>query len=129
MALHLDYEQVAPYPLAREDRDLTGFGKPVRSATPKPRLIARKEAGVIEVDTATTLRGVPAEAWDYRLGTYSALEWVLERYKERTPKDPTIREKFNTYRFADYKEQVIDLLRRVTTVSVETMKIIRQMPA
>jgi hypothetical protein len=43
-------------------------------------------------------------------------------------KDPTIREKFNTYRFADYKEQVIDLLHRVCTVSVETMKIIRQMP-
>ncbi len=30
----------------------------------------------------------------------------------------TIAEKFNTYRFADYKEKVIDLLRRVTTVSV-----------
>ncbi len=127
MALHLDYEQVTPYPLAREDRDLTGSAN-LTGLAPKPRLIARKEAGVIEVDAATTLRGVPAEAWDYRLGTYSALEWVLERHKERTPKDPTIREKFNTYRFADYKEPVIDLLRRVTTVSVETMKIIRQMP-
>ncbi len=27
-------------------------------------------------------------------------------------------EKLNTYRFADYKEKVIDLLRRVSTVSV-----------
>ena len=90
-----------------------------KPAVSKPRLIARKESGVIEVDAATTLRGVPAEAWEYRLGTYSALEWVLERHKERTPKDPTIREKFNTYRFADYKEPVIDLLRRVTTVSVD----------
>jgi predicted helicase len=50
------------------------------------------------VDTLTTLRGVPPEAWDYRLGAYSALEWV------------------------------IDLLCRVCRVSVETMKIIRQMP-
>ncbi len=49
-------------------------------------------------------------------------------YKESAPRDPTIREKFNTYRFADYKEQVIDLLRRVTTVSVETQHIIAQMP-
>jgi predicted helicase len=132
MALHLEYEQAAPYPLAREDRDLTGLanlsGLAPSGLAPKPRLIARKETGVIEVDTITTLRGVPAEAWDYRLGTYSALEWILERYKERTPKDPTIREKFNTYRFSNYKEQVIDLLRRVCTVSVETMKIVRQMP-
>ncbi len=94
----------------------------------KPRLIARRESGVIEVDTLTMLRGVPPEAREYRLGTYTALEWVLERYKERAPKDPTIREKFNTDRFADYKEQVIDLLRRVCTVSVETMKIVEQMP-
>jgi len=54
--------------------------------------------------------------------------WVgLDQYKERKPKDPTIREKFNTYRFADHKEKVIDLLMRVTTVSVETQKITEQM--
>lgn len=39
-----------------------------------------------------------------------------------------IREQFNTYRFRDYKEQVTDLLARVCTVSVETMRIIQQMP-
>jgi len=55
------------------------------------------------------------------------LEWILEYYKERKPKDPTILQKFNTYRFADYKDQVIDLLARVCTVSVETMKIVKQM--
>jgi predicted helicase len=44
--------------------------------------------------------------------------------QEKTPKDPTIREKFNSYRFADHKERVIDLLMRVTRVSVETMEIV-----
>jgi predicted helicase len=39
-----------------------------------------------------------------------------------------VAEKFNTYRFADHKEQVIELLRRVCTVSVETMKIVRSFP-
>ena len=47
--------------------------------------------------------------------------------REKTPRDPTIREKFNTYRFADYKEKVIDLLMRVTRVSVETMEIVAAM--
>ena len=74
------------------------------------------------------LRGVPAEAWEYYLGTYSALEWILERYKEKKPKNPTIAEKFNTYRFADYKQKVVELLLRVCTVSVETIKIVREMP-
>ena len=57
----------------------------------------------------------------------SGLEWILDHYKEKKPKDPTIREKFNTYRFADYKEKVIDLLARVTTVSVETVRIVQAM--
>jgi predicted helicase len=34
---------------------------------------------------------------------------------------------FNTYRFADHMEQVIELLLRVCTLSVETMKIVREM--
>jgi predicted helicase len=38
-----------------------------------------------------------------------------------------IREKFDTYRFADHKEKVIDLLQRVTTVSLETVKITEAM--
>ena len=37
------------------------------------------------------------------------MEWILDQYKEKKPKDPTIAEKFNTYRFADYKEHVIEL--------------------
>jgi predicted helicase len=54
---------------------------------------------------------------------------VLDQYKEKKPTDPTIAEKFNTYRFADYKEKVIDLLMRVCTVSVETMAVIVEMQA
>ncbi len=62
-----------------------------------------------------------------RLSNRSALEWILDQYKETKPKDRTIAERFHTYRFADYKEQVIDLLQRVSTVSVETMNIVREM--
>lgn len=122
MDLHINFEQVAPYPLTRVEIDPETNRKAV-----VPRLLARKNTGKIEIDTLTTLTGVPSEVWDYRLGTYSAVEWVLERYKEKTPKDPTVREKFNTYRFADYKEQVIDLIGRICTVSVETMKIVKEM--
>ena len=83
-----------------------------------------KERGSIALDDKTTLAGVPPDAWRYQLGSRSALEWVLDQYKEKKPRDPTIAEKFNTYRFADYKERVIDLLKRVCTVSVRTMEIV-----
>ena len=80
-----------------------------------------------KLDSATTLGGVPPEAWAYTLGNRCAIDWVLDQYKEKKPKDPTIRAKFDTYRFADYKETVIDLLMRVTTVSVETMAVVEAM--
>lgn len=93
------------------------------------KLKADKEAGIIELDELTLLKGIPKEAWAYKLGNRSALEWVLDQYKEKKPSDPTIAEKFNTYRFADYKEKVIDLLKRVTTVRVGTQRIVEAMVA
>jgi predicted helicase len=68
------------------------------------------------------LRGIPTEAWEYKLGNRSALEWILDQYKESKPSDATIAEHFNTYRFADYKAVVLDLLGRVCRVSVETVR-------
>ena len=127
MALHIGYEQVEPLALARTD---TPDAK-ARAAGQPPKAMLRSDPaiGVITLDSETTLRGVPAEAWTYKLGNRSAIDWVLDQYKERKPKDPTIREKFDTYRFADYKEKVVDLLGRVATVSVETMKIVNAMRA
>jgi len=93
----------------------------------KTKLKADKQTGTIEIDEITKLKGIPKEAWEYKLGNRSALEWILDQYKEKKPKDKTIAAKFNTYRFADYKEHAIQLLRKVTTVSVETMKIIKEM--
>jgi predicted helicase len=131
MALHLGYESVEPWPLRRVEQQnpspLTPLPQGERGTRIKPRLKADKTAGRIDIDELTVLHDVPPEAWDYRLGHRSALEWILEEYKETTPRDPTIREKFNTYRFADHKEKVIDLLMRVCRVSVETMKIIAAM--
>ncbi|MEH2248943.1 type ISP restriction/modification enzyme [Nostoc sp.] len=122
MDLHINYETVEPYPLKRIDLPLAKNN----NRTPKAKLKADTTNGTIILDDVITLEGVPKIAWEYRLGNRCALEWILDQYKEKKPKDPTIAEKFNTYRFADYKEQVIDLLQRVCTVSVETMQIIQQ---
>ncbi|MCB1885230.1 MAG: N-6 DNA methylase [Geminicoccaceae bacterium] len=119
MGLHLGYETVEPWPLKRVD--VPGEG------TPRVVLKALKDEGVLVLDGETRLSGVPAEAWGYVLGNRTAVDWVLDQHKEKTPKDPTIREKFDTYRFADHKERVIDLLGRVVRVSVETVAVTEAM--
>lgn len=125
MALHVGYETVEPWPLTR--LDMADEKARAAGVSPKVILKADRDNGIIRLDSETTLTGVPKEAWEYRLGNRSAIDWVLDQHKEKTPKDPTIREKFNTYRFADYKEKVVDLIGRVTRVSVETVAITEAM--
>ena len=125
MALHIHYEGVEPWPLQRADVRDDKAAKAGQS--PRPILKSDPDAGIIVLDSETQLGGVPKAAFAYRLGNRSALDWILDQHKEKPPKDPTIREKFNTYRFADHKDRVIDLLERVTRVSVETMEIVEEM--
>ncbi len=125
MDLHINYEDVEPYKLERLDE----AGKRAEGSEPKAMLRSDHENGTIRLDADTQLTGVPEAAWRYRLGNRTAIDWVLDQHKEKKPRDPTIREKFNTYRFADYKEKVIDLLARVTRVSVETVSITEAMGA
>ena len=123
LELHIGFEDVEPYALERVDIHKDGQD----GVSPRVMLRANagdKDLGEIHIDSETVLRGVPTDAWRYMLGSRSALEWVLDRYKEKKPSDPTIAAKFNTYRFADYKEDVIGLLRRVCAVSVQTMEVV-----
>ncbi len=119
MSLHINYEKAALYPLVEVNKGIVD--------APKAKLKALHAAGSIVIDENTQLTNVPSEAWTYKLGNRSALEWILDQYKESKPKDPTIADNFNTYHFSDYKVQVIELLKRVCTVSVETMKIVDEM--
>ena len=135
LELHIGFEDAEPYALERVDKSRSTPSPPSQPSPIKgegaiaPRVMLRanardKERGEIHIDSETVLRGVPEFAWEYKLGNRTAIEWVLDQYKEKKPRDPTIRERFNTYRFADYKEDVIDLLRRVCTVSVRTAEIV-----
>ena len=85
-----------------------------RAAGQAPKFLLKPDpqAGRIVIDSETVLAGVPPEAWSYRLGNRSAIDWVFDRNKER-----------------DHKEHVIDLLARVVRVSVETLRIVQAVKA
>jgi predicted helicase len=147
MDIHINYEDAKLYPLKviasevkQSNKEQIASGKNLRNDNGKKpeennehqpkikvKLRADKTAGTIEIDELTLIKDVPKEAWEYKLGNRSAIEWILDQYKEKKPSDPTIAEKFNTYKFAEYKDHVIELIKKVTTVSVETIKIIKEM--
>lgn len=123
LALHIDYEKAKPFKLKRVDTP------DARGRAPVPKLRSQPDTGKVIVDTDTQLTGIPPAAWGYRLGNRSAIDWVLDQHKEKTVKDPTVRAKFNTYRFADYKESMIALLTKVVRVSMDTVAITDAMKA
>ena len=96
--LHVGFESAEPFALERVEKD----GDPGKAA-----LKADKTRGAIVLDGKTMLIGVPEEAWEYRLGSRSALEWVLDQYKEKTPRDPTVRDRFNTCPFYHQKVGIL----------------------
>jgi len=122
--LHLNFETAEPYQLKMKNEEL-------RMKIPVAKLKADKLKNEIIIDDVTSLQNIPKQAWNYKLGNQSAIEWILEQYKEKKIKDNSIAKKIKTkefqpYKFSEHKEKVIDLLNRICTVSVKTMEITEQ---
>jgi len=119
MDLHINYETIENYELKVISNELNKKADYI----PKTKLKADVETGEIILDEETTISGIPDLAWEYKFGNRSALHWIIDQYKEKNIQDKTIAEKFNTYKFVDYKQTVIELIQKVTTVSVRTMEV------
>ena len=125
--LHLNYESVTPYPLEEViigDRELRvnkmKFGGKA-GAWDKSTVIYNQHL---------TLRGIPVEAQSYMLGSRSAVEWILERYQVKIDKDSGIVNDPNLWGAEHGKPSyILDLLKSIVTVSVETVRIVASLPA
>ena len=140
--LHLGYESVDPYPLAGlDDPAPTGdaaydhfrvekmtFAK-VRDPETK-KLVA--DRSTVVYNSRITLSGIPEEAYRYQLGSRSAIEWIIDRYQVKVdggPKGSGIVNDPNDWsREVGDPRYIIDLLARIVTVSLETLKIVDALP-
>lgn len=78
-----------------------------------------------------TVRDIPLEAFDYMVNGWSAIEWVVDRQCVKTDKASGIVNDANLYatETAGDAKYPLELLQRVITVSLETMKIVRSLPS
>lgn len=76
-----------------------------------------------------TLSGIPEAAYRYTLGSRSAIEWIMDRYQVKTDKASGIVNDPNDWsREVNDPRYILDLLARIVTVSLETMKIVDALP-
>ena len=84
---------------------------------------------MIHYNDRITLSGIPEEAYRYMLGSRSAIEWIIDRYYVKTDKKSGIVNDPNDWsREVGDPRYILDLLARIVTVSVETMKIVDALP-
>jgi len=83
-----------------------------------------EDGGSIRYNDFLTLSGVPAAAHQYRLGSRSALEWVLDQYRVKHDTRAGIVHDPNR---DDEPEYIIRLIGRVLTTSVETVGIVQKL--
>lgn len=117
--LHLNYEGVEPWPLEWIESD----DAPLSYRVEKMKL--SKDKTTLFVNDTLTLAEIPPEAFQYRLGNRSALEWVIDQYQVSTDKRSGIVTDPNR---VDDPEYIVRLVERVVRVSVETVEIVAGLP-
>ena len=85
-----------------------------------------KDKKSLRVNDSLTLAGIPPETFEYRLGNRSALEWIIDQYQVSEDKRSGIKSDPNR---ADDPEYIVRLVGQVVRVSVETVKIVKGLPA
>ena len=117
--LHVGYEQAKEYPLKRRENTKA----PLNWRVGKMKL--SKDKAALIYNEFLTLEGIPPETFEYRLGTRSALAWVIEQYQVSTDKRSGITNDPNR---PDDPEYIVRLVGQIVRVSIETVKIVRALP-
>lgn len=119
--LHVEYEQLEPWPLEFVESPSVPLTYKVID---KMRL--NRDKTVLVVNPSLTLSGIPPETYEYRLGNRSALEWVIDQYRLTEEPRSGIRSDPNR---EDDPEYIVRLVGQVIRVSLETVRLVRSLPA
>ena len=118
--LHVNYESVPKYDKLR---NIETPGMQVNWNVEKMKL--SKDKTQLTYNDFLTLDGIPAEAFNYRLGTRSALEWIVDQYRVKVDRRSGIKNDPNR---AEEPRYIVDLIGRVIHVSLKTVKIVESLP-
>lgn len=135
MELHVHYEDQAEFPLTEEWTLPKGYLHPYGLAVTSVEQVPerdryrvtkmkrdRKDPTRLIVNDFLTLSGIPANVDDYKLGNRSALDWIVDQYQVSTDKRSGITNDPNR---DDDPNYIVRLIKKVVTVSVETVATVR----
>ncbi len=121
--LHLGYESITPHALYRVVKNNAPANPEKLYRIEKMRL--NKDKTALTVNDHLMLTLIPPAAFEYTLGSRSALEWVIDQYQVGRDKAGNITSDPNR---PDDPEYIVNLVGRVVAVSLATVKIVAGLP-
>ena len=119
--LHINYESALKYD------GLTDIETPDMQIDWRvEKMKLSKDKTQLKYNDFLTLDGIPAEVYDYKLGTRSAVEWVVDQYRIKVDKRSGI---VNDPNRASEPRYIVDLIPRIITVSLKTVEIVNGLPS
>ena len=125
--LHLNYETVSAYP------DAKVIGVETEKFRVEKLTFGKKgketDKSVLIYNSYIRIENIPLEAYEYVVNGKSAIEWIMDRYQIKTDKDSGITNDPNDWGLEHNNPRyILDLILSVITVSMETNKIVKNLP-
>uniref|UniRef100_UPI0035CFB8F0 type ISP restriction/modification enzyme n=2 Tax=unclassified Bartonella TaxID=2645622 RepID=UPI0035CFB8F0 len=134
--LHVNYESIEPYPVTfkKGNPKQTEISNPEKFYYVTEMKFAKagkeKDKTTVIYNSNITITDIPLEAYEYIVNGKPALEWVMGRQCVKTDKKSGIVNDANRYAVETVGNPAypLELFQRVITVSLETMKIVKNLP-
>lgn len=133
--LHLNYENCPPLELEIEKADGFDENNPAHFEVEKMRWGGKPgdwDKTTLRYNRYLTIRGIPMECHNYRLGARSALEWIVARYQKKTDKRSQISKNPNKWSGQNgltAGQYIFHLIPRIANLSLKTGETAEELPS
>lgn len=126
--MHVNYEAAEPYPLTVELKPGANLDDRETWRVDKMKYRSKTDRSAIVYNGKVIISGIPDTAHHYMLGSRSGLDWIVDRYQVKVDKSSGIVNDPNDW-CDEYDSQtyIIDLIKKVTTVSLKTVELVEQL--
>ncbi|WP_353571506.1 type ISP restriction/modification enzyme [Candidatus Albibeggiatoa sp. nov. BB20] len=119
---HLNYEAVEPHPVT----ETSNAQSPEHYRVQKMKFGKNKDKTTITYNSYIILNDIPLKAYEYIVNGKPAIEWIMDSYQVKTDKASGIKNDSNDW--SQDPRYILDLLKRIITVSLESVEIVESLP-
>ena len=135
--LQTNFENIEPYSNLQIESDLNYIPEKIDSPNKNnffDFLKLNKETAAITLDSKNIIKNIPPKAFDYKIGSRSALDWICDYYKPKKLKPEKelhhktlIDNDLTNYDWVSIRSYLLDIIPRIVAISIESVDIFERL--